>query len=745
MTNRGRVALVLVVFLGLTTLELLRLHGPAPAPASAPAGAFSAARAIATLHKVFVDVPHPLGTAAHDTVRSRIEDELKMLGYAVERQHVFACNAAASCGMVDNLVARMPAQTTSADSIVLAAHYDSVPAGPGTSDDATGVATLLEIARAIRDESFSNPIVFLIDDGEEAGLLGAEGFMADQNRSRSAVFVINLEARGTSGTPFLFETSGENRWIMTRVASALPRPVTTSMFATIYDLLPNDTDLTVFKRAGRSGINFAYLGDGSQYHTPLDDFAHVDARSVQHRGDQILAMVREFGRVNLRERKGGNAVWFDVFALFVAWWPASWTVWLSVISSALAIVAMVLRIREGEATVSAIALGLAAFFAVALVATMLGLGFWWASGLRAASAMFDPHAWLAVATMWLTGIGTGVGIIGLAGRRSLFDSLFLGQTVAWNALALATAVMLPGASYLLLVPAAVMSTVSLLRAIADVSETAMVVLALAAAATVLFPFGLVLYDALGGTSFPAVALLLALVSTTFAPLLVSGARPLGGALLAMALVTGVVSLLLPGWSPSHPRHLSIAHVTDVDHGRARWQMDSMTPALRSAARFGAARTNVAPWYGSNGSSYVANAPAIAVAPFTATVTSDSMQNGLRTVVLDVRSARQSPRISVSWRSDAALESIRVNGVTPPPPPPRFRSYLAPKWNRILVRGSSATIQIVTRGTSPAEATITDATFGLPAIGAPLSAARNVSGAVPIGEGDLTLVERHLKW
>ena len=64
-------------------------------------------------------------------------------------------------------------------------------------------------------------------------------------------------------------------------ARSLPHPVTTSLFATIYDQLPNDTDLTVFKRAQRAGINFAYIGGGTQYHTPLDNFADVVQSGVR--------------------------------------------------------------------------------------------------------------------------------------------------------------------------------------------------------------------------------------------------------------------------------------------------------------------------------------------------------------------------------------------------------------------------------------------------------------------------------
>src|SRR5437773_2691702 len=81
-------------------------------------------------------------------------------------------------------------------------------------------------ARIVRRERSRNPIEFLIDDGEEQGLLGAEAFAGERNATDAASAVVNLEARGTGGASFLFETSPNNRWFLPIVARALPRPIT---------------------------------------------------------------------------------------------------------------------------------------------------------------------------------------------------------------------------------------------------------------------------------------------------------------------------------------------------------------------------------------------------------------------------------------------------------------------------------------------------------------------------------------
>ena len=155
------------------------MSGPAPLPENAPATSFSAARALTFERELLGgDVPHPVGTAAHDAIRDRLAAQFRALGYDVTIQRTFACSAWVTCSPIANVIARTPGDARP-NALVLATHYDSVPAGPGVSDDGVGVGALLETARALRNERFRNPIVYLVTDAEEVALLGAEGFVAD--------------------------------------------------------------------------------------------------------------------------------------------------------------------------------------------------------------------------------------------------------------------------------------------------------------------------------------------------------------------------------------------------------------------------------------------------------------------------------------------------------------------------------------------------------------------------------------
>jgi hypothetical protein len=71
--------------------------------------------------------------------------------------------------------------------------------------------------------------------------------------------------------------------------------------------------------------------------------------------------------------------------------------------------------------------------------------------------------------------------------------------------------------------------------------------------------------------------------------------------------------------------------------------------------------------------------------------------------------------------------------------------LAPGWNAITVYGSTAHIDITLHGNAPADAVVMDTSFGLPAFAATLLRARDASGGVPVSDGDVTVVERHLRW
>ncbi len=728
-----RDAVLLSVLLALIlAITIARSEGPSPQPAGAPASQFSAIRAVDQLRQVLGgNIPHPVGTPAHDAVRDRIVARFHALGYDTRLQQRFACNPDLECANVSNIIAGLPGQPT-ADAIVLACHYDSVGAGPGASDDGVGVATMLEVARAIRTEHFRNPILILITDAEEAGLIGAEGFVADDTASQPIAAVINVEDRGTSGTSYLFETSRLNRWLIDLADDALARPAASSLFYSIYELMPNDTDLTVFKRAGKAGINFAAIGNVGYYHTPLDNLEHVTPSTVQHHGENVLAMVRALGNADLRQRSDDNATYFDLLSFRLFWWPEPWTMPMALFVLALLLVAAALRVREQETRVRHIAAGLLSFFLSIILAFIMGFGTAWIASLRSGGLKWVAYPLPVLVAMWLVGLGTAILVASLFKHGAGFEGLFLGHGLGWIILALIVATALSGGSYLFLLPGAAFALCAIARATFELSERVTVMICAALAAALFFILAITLYPALGRGALAGVAAIVALVATTFTPLFAGRPRT-QVAIFGTAALFVIVALFMPPYDRAHPRRANVEYVGFGDH--AYWTSSIELPGVRGSFR------SLYDWYDEDIVDFVADAPNLPLPPPVVQVVSDA-RGGKRVLTLDVRSVRNAPRIALTFRTAATVDSIRVNGIAPPAG--RTSNYLGAQWHRVTVYAPSARIEITMRGTRPIDTVVTDYSWGLPAEGAAVARARAAADAVASYEGDVAVEVRRGK-
>lgn len=289
------VAAAILLMLGALALKgsLIAL----PAPPDAPAvGQFDANRAASRLARILGDEqPHPVDSAASDGVRERLVAEMRAVGLTPRITDDFACNGGArsrgvTCARVRNLVATIgPADGRH---VLLVAHYDSTFAGPGAADDGIGVASLLEIAAALRGQRLDRPVSFLINEGEEMGLLGARAFVARDPIAAGVDTLVNLEARGVEGPAVMFETSRPNAAALALFGATSARPVANSLTTDLYGLIPNSTDVNVFAERDWTILNFAIIGNETRYHTPSDTLAALDRRSLQHMGSQALAITR---------------------------------------------------------------------------------------------------------------------------------------------------------------------------------------------------------------------------------------------------------------------------------------------------------------------------------------------------------------------------------------------------------------------------------------------------------------------
>ncbi|TMG78848.1 MAG: M28 family peptidase, partial [Betaproteobacteria bacterium] len=272
---------------------------PATIPASAPQTTFSADAAMRHV-SALSRAPRPLGSPDNAIARQYILDELTFLGLHPQVQTTIGIGTRyAEAGLVNNVVARLPGTRPGGKAVLLMAHYDGVPAGPAAADDASGCAVLLETLRALRaGPPLVHDVIVLFTDGEEAALLGAAAFARDHPWRADVAVVLNFEARGTHGPSLMFETGPGNLDVVRHLRRV--RGVrATSLSVVVYRTLPNDTDLSELAVLGQPAMNFAFIGGVNRYHTTQDDYAHLDPRTVQHHGNQALALTHAFGNGEL--------------------------------------------------------------------------------------------------------------------------------------------------------------------------------------------------------------------------------------------------------------------------------------------------------------------------------------------------------------------------------------------------------------------------------------------------------------
>ena len=336
--------LPLLGLLVVTGLVVSLLRPPRPVPATAPAGAFSAYRALADV-AVVASRPHPLGSPAQAAVRDYLLRRCRALGVAATVQDTSILTVdygQTTVARVQNIVARLPGRQPGGPAVLVLAHYDSQPHTPGAGDDGAGVAAMLETLRALRaGPPLTQDVIWLFSDGEEAGLLGARAYAADTTRLRREVGVaLNFEGRGNAGPSLTFEVSPENGWVMREYARAAPSPIASSLFYEAYRHLPNSTDFTVLRRAGITGLNFAFVGGYPYYHSPADTPAHLDLGSLQHHGDYMLSLVRHFANGSLAHTKAPDETFFNPLGTWLVHYPASWNLELTIFTILLIVITL---------------------------------------------------------------------------------------------------------------------------------------------------------------------------------------------------------------------------------------------------------------------------------------------------------------------------------------------------------------------------------------------------------------------
>jgi aminopeptidase YwaD len=156
--------------------------------------------------------------------------------------------------------------------VVVGAHFDSVAGGPGANDNASGTATMLEVARffAQRDD-YPDTLYFVAFGAEELGLRGSRHFVESlpQSVRQELRAMLNLDMVGVGD---------EQRLVGATELVEIARDVAEAMGIPNYvagGSSSASSDHESFQRVGLPALLIHRRHDPN-YHTPRDLAEYVD-------------------------------------------------------------------------------------------------------------------------------------------------------------------------------------------------------------------------------------------------------------------------------------------------------------------------------------------------------------------------------------------------------------------------------------------------------------------------------------
>ncbi|WP_319926111.1 M28 family metallopeptidase [Xenorhabdus littoralis] len=326
-------SLILVVVLGLSVYQGVSMVQPTTTATITLSGKETGYLNVQKDLSIIAAKPHPTVSAQQEQVRRYLLTEIQAMGYPVTEQpflftideliarqkkiysqldeyqrHEFDAELArvgaktfeeevrirsglkqGNSAYGTNIIAKRTSLSAK-NTILIVAHYDSVGTSPGAGDDGMAVASILQLMRDLTHvNTIKNNVIFLLTDGEELGLLGANYFanQLTDEELQSISLVLNFEARGNHGTPVLFETSAQPYSLMTALNKNLSNITAFSFTPLIYNMLQNDTDYTVFKKKGITGLNFAVVQGFEHYHRMSDTIENISPETLFQYQDTV--------------------------------------------------------------------------------------------------------------------------------------------------------------------------------------------------------------------------------------------------------------------------------------------------------------------------------------------------------------------------------------------------------------------------------------------------------------------------
>lgn len=419
---------VLVLFITMQTtyvvyyIQFLQLPEPVPA-ALASNSSFSEELAYQHLEALTSLGPHPVPSPVFQEALEYILMEAKAIEEeAASAVHVDIDVFNVGAGVNDQakwksivyantqqLVVRVtPANVTKAEenAILVSAHVDTVVTGPGAGDDTTAIAVMLELLRVVShwENGFKNAVIFIFNAGEEEGLLGSHAFITQHPWRSSVRTFINLDAMGVGGKCVLFQVGPNNIFIeaYSKVAK-YPTAQITAQDVFHSGIVKSSTDYQIYTEYGHlSGLDFAFMKRGAVYHTKNDKLPNVTPGSLQHTGENTLALLQELANSDdLQTSSVGSSdgiVYFDILGKFMITYCENFAKRLYTFVIAVTLLVLVVSIYQGgSASVKALMLAtISLIFTWVLAISFSVLSVFLLPQFSEVTIPYLPYPWLVI-------------------------------------------------------------------------------------------------------------------------------------------------------------------------------------------------------------------------------------------------------------------------------------------------------------------------------------------------------------
>ncbi|HEY8571444.1 M20/M25/M40 family metallo-hydrolase [Phenylobacterium sp.] len=207
-----------------------------------------------------------------------------------------------------NLVGRIEGRSPSGPILLVSAHYDhlGVQNGEvfnGADDNASGVAAVLAIAEAFREDPPRHTVIIALWDGEEGGLAGSRAFVkAYPARVARTALIMNLDMVGRGDKDELYVAGASHYPFLKPRLEALATRARVKLKLghdgppwTGHEDWTHQSDHAAFHAAK---VPFAYFGveDHPDYHKPTDHFEKIPAAFYRRSVATLVEAARMFDR-----------------------------------------------------------------------------------------------------------------------------------------------------------------------------------------------------------------------------------------------------------------------------------------------------------------------------------------------------------------------------------------------------------------------------------------------------------------